>query len=101
MKKILKSPFDLVAEVLEIKTELINENSAMGETPNWDSLNHLIIIGEIENSYGVAIPNDEIEKYVKMKAIIEVYNRESGSISLRKRIVEALKKNSITKIFFK
>lgn len=99
MKKILKSPFDLVAEVLEIKTELLNENSAMGETPNWDSLNHVIIIGEIENSYGITIPNEEIEKYVTMKAIIDVYNEESGDTSLGKRFIEKLKKNSIMKTF--
>lgn len=101
MKKILKSPFDLVAEVLEIKAELLNENSAMGETPNWDSLNHVIIVGEIENSYGITIPNDEIEKYVTMKAIIDVYNKESGNSNLGKRFIEKLKKNPITKIFFK
>ena len=101
MKKILKSPFDLVAEALEIKAELLNENSAMGETPNWDSLNHVIIIGEMENSYRITIPNEEIERYVTMKAIIDVYNKESGNTSLRKRIIEKLKKNSITKIFFK
>ena len=76
MKKILKSPFDLVADALVLKPELLNENSAMGETPNWDSLNHLVIIEEIEKCYGVTIPNDEIEKYVKMKAIIEIYYKQ-------------------------
>lgn len=101
MKKILKSPFDLVAEALEIKTELLNENSAMGETPNWDSLNHVIIIGEMESSYGITIPNEDIEKYITMKAIIDIYNRESGNTSLRERFIEKLKKNPITKIFFK
>lgn len=101
MKKILTSPIDLVAKVLELKPELVNEKSAMGETPNWDSLNHVIIIGEIETSYGITIPNEEIEKYVTMKAIIDVYNKESGNTSLRKRFIEKLKKNPITKIFFK
>jgi len=101
MKKILKSPFDLVAEALEVKPELIHEKSAMGETPNWDSLNHVVIIGEMEKYYGISIPNDEIEKYITMEAIIAVYNKQSGNVSLRKRIVDALKKNSITKIFFK
>jgi acyl carrier protein len=101
MRKILKSPFDLVAEALEVKAELINEKSAMGETPNWDSLNHVVIIGEIEKNYGVSIPNDDIEKYVTMKAIIELYNKQTGNITLGERIKNALKKNFITKIFFK
>jgi acyl carrier protein len=101
MKKILKSPFDLVAEVLVIRPELLTENSAMGETPNWDSLNHIAIIEEIEKCYGITIPNDEIEKYVTMRAIIEVYNKQSGNINLPDRIIEALKNNPIGKIFFK
>lgn len=87
MKKILKSPFDLVAGALEIKAELLNENSAMGETPNWDSLSHMVIIGEMENCYNIAIPNEEIEKYTAMRAIIEVYEKESGNTTLLKRTV--------------
>lgn len=75
MRKELKSPYNLVAEVLGLKIELLNENSAMGETPNWDSLNHIGIISEIENSYRITIPNDDIEKYVTMKAIIKLYKK--------------------------
>jgi acyl carrier protein len=101
MNKILTSPIDLVTKVLEVKPGIVNENSAMGETPNWDSLNHVIIVGEIENSYGITIPNSEIEKYTTMKAIIEIYNRESGITSSSQRIKKFLKKIPIIKIFFK
>jgi hypothetical protein len=44
-KKILTSPIDLVTKVLELKPGIVNVHSAMGETPNWDSLNHVAIIG--------------------------------------------------------
>lgn len=100
-KRILTSPIDLVTEVLELKAGIINKDSAMGETPNWDSLNHVAIIVEMEKRYGIAIPNNEIEKYVTMKAIIEVYNKQSGNASSRQGIVEMLKKLPIIKIFFK
>ncbi|RYZ88834.1 MAG: acyl carrier protein [Proteobacteria bacterium] len=73
MKQILTSPFDIVAKVLQVNVDEINEHSAKGETPNWDSLNHVILIGELENNYGIQIPNDDIEKYEKMKAIILLY----------------------------
>jgi|ERR1035437_7752027 acyl carrier protein len=101
-KKILTSPIDLVTKVLELKPGIVNQESAMGETPNWDSLNHVAIIGEIENSYGITIPNDQIEKYVTMKAIIDVYNKQSGNDkSSGQRFIEILKKLPIIKIFFK
>jgi acyl carrier protein len=93
MKKILTSPIDLVAKVLELKPELVTEKSAMGETLNWDSLNQVLIIGEMEKSYGITIADNEIEKYATMKAIIEVYNKQSGNTSLFIRIKESLKKN--------
>lgn len=101
MKKILKSPYDLVAGVLEIKVELLKETSAMGETPNWDSLKQVEIIGEIESNYGLTIPNEEIDNYITLKSIIKVYNEQSGNFSLRQRVIEALKKNPIRRIFFK
>jgi len=70
----MKSPFEVVAKALEISVDILNENSAIGETPNWDSLNHVVIIGELESNYGIQIPNEDIEKYITMKAIIELYN---------------------------
>lgn len=99
--KILTSPFDLVAEVLEIKVELLDAKSAMGETPNWDSLNHLVIIGEMETHYGMSIPNEEIENYVTMQAIIDAYDRASGNIPLGQRLIEGIKSFLIPKIFRK
>src|SRR5687767_4254653 len=98
MNKILTSPFDIVARVLEISVDQINENSEMGETPNWDSLNHVILIGELENSYEIQIPNEDIEKYVKMKAIIQLYNEKSGNVPSGQRIKKFLKKIPIIKI---
>lgn len=75
MRKKLKTPFEVVSKVLKISVESLNENSAMGETPYWDSLNHIMIIGELESNYSIQIPNEDIEKYVKMKAIIELHER--------------------------
>ncbi len=99
-KKILTSPIDLVSKVLELEPGVVNENSAMGETPNWDSLNQVAIIGEMEKSYGVSIPDGEIENYATMKAIIEVYNKQSGNEDSGNGFKEFLKKLPIVKKFF-
>jgi acyl carrier protein len=104
MNKILTSPFDLVAKVLEIDVTELNEKSAMGETLNWDSLRHVELIGELEASYGVTIPNEEIENYVTMKSIIALYQEQSGENkvkSLLQRFKKSFKKSQIGKIFFK
>lgn len=74
MSKKLKKPYDLVADALAVKTDSLNENSAMGQHPNWDSFNHLSIVVAIESSYGILIPDEDLMKYDNMKAIIELYN---------------------------
>jgi acyl carrier protein len=75
MSKNLKPPKELVAKALEISVEQLNENSAYGETPNWDSLNHVSIINELEANYSVQIPDSEIENYLTMKNIIQLYEK--------------------------
>jgi acyl carrier protein len=75
MSKNLKPPKELVAKALEINVEQLNENSAYGETPNWDSLNHVSIINALEANYGVQIPDSEIENYLTMKNIIQLYEK--------------------------
>ena len=75
MGKNLKPPKEIVAKALDIRVDKLDDDSAYGETPNWDSLNHVDIVNELEVSYGIQIPDSEIENYVTLKAIIELYNK--------------------------
>jgi acyl carrier protein len=99
--KILKSPYDLVAKAIDLDPKFLDENSEMGVTPNWDSLNHMSVIVEIEDNYGIEILNDDIVKYSKMKAIINLYNELSGNISTSQGIKKFLKRIPFIKVFFK
>ena len=38
----------IMAELLEVDGGTIEDDSAIGDIPNWDSLNHLRIIAAIE-----------------------------------------------------
>ena len=48
----------IMAEILEITEEEIEENSAIGDFPNWDSLHHLKIISTIEKEFGIQFTPD-------------------------------------------
>jgi acyl carrier protein len=100
-RKILKSPYDLVGKVLELDRNELDEKSAMGHTPKWDSLNHMFIINDIEREYGITIPDGDIEKYVTMKAIIELYDRQNGPKPLSQRLKDGLKNLPVIREFFK
>jgi acyl carrier protein len=75
MHRNLKKPNEIVAQILEISIDQLNDDSAYGVTPNWDSLNHIGIINELEINYNIIIPDIEIEKYLTMKAIIQLYEK--------------------------
>lgn len=69
----METPYEVVARALDINITLLDENSAQGETPNWDSLNQVDVIYQIESSYDIQISDEDIEKYSNMKAIIELF----------------------------
>ena len=48
----------IIAEVLEVAVEDVQEDTAIGDLPSWDSLNHLKIIGRIEKEFGIRFTPD-------------------------------------------
>jgi acyl carrier protein len=47
---------DFVAEILKVDASTLSPDTRYGEVPEWDSLMHLRLIGEIEEHYGVKFP---------------------------------------------
>lgn len=74
MSNKLKDPYSIVASILKVPVESLNETSSMGEHPGWDSLNHICVIVEIEKEYNISIEDNLIMKYSKMGEIVELYN---------------------------
>lgn len=50
---------EVVAGLLKIRPEALNEESTAGSIPEWDSLSHWQIIGELEDRYDVEFTLDE------------------------------------------
>ncbi len=48
----------LIEEVLQVPTGTITENTKAEEIVEWDSLAHVMIIGELEEKLGINIPLD-------------------------------------------
>ena len=49
---------EIMAKILGCKEADIEEDSAIGDIANWDSLNHLKIIGEIEKTFSIQFTPD-------------------------------------------
>ncbi len=49
---------ELIASVLKVSVDDIEEDTAIGDIPEWDSLHHLQIIAEIEKAFGFRFTPD-------------------------------------------
>ena len=50
-------------KVLDAKKEDLNEDFNFGVVGNWDSLAHLNLIGEIEDTFGIMLETDDITHF--------------------------------------
>ena len=49
----------LITEVLMVPEGVVTENTLMEDLEEWDSLAHVMIIGELEEKLVISIPLDE------------------------------------------
>lgn len=61
----------LVEDILKVPAGTITENTMMEEVEQWDSLAHVMIIGELEEKLGIVIPLDEAVELTGMKELLE------------------------------
>lgn len=61
----------LIAEILQVDPERITENTTANELEEWDSLAHVMIIGELQDRLGIQIPLDEAVDIVSVAEIFE------------------------------
>tara|TARA_Y100000310_G_scaffold275111_1_gene291516 strand:- start:343 stop:582 length:240 start_codon:yes stop_codon:yes gene_type:complete len=67
----------LLAEILEIEPEKINDETSPENTPFWDSFNGLMIAAELEKSSGVQFTMEDVlsvKKVADIKKILNKYN---------------------------
>ena len=67
-----KSLISLIAGVLEVHPNSLNESSGLGVTDGWDSLKQFQIMAEIEQVYGVRFSFEQMEHGLSIGEIREV-----------------------------
>ncbi len=51
---------DLIAGVLAVDARTLRDNDGPGTVESWDSLNHVMLAGAIEEEFGVSLSADEL-----------------------------------------
>lgn len=67
-----KQIFKLMAEVLQVAEDMITEDTHMDDLEEWDSLAHVMLIGELETRLGISIPLDEAVEITNVKELLEL-----------------------------
>lgn len=61
----------LMEEVLQVPTGTMTEGTKMEDLEEWDSLAHVMLIGELETRLGISIPLDEAVEITSVQEIFE------------------------------
>ena len=63
---------DLITSILQVPEGTITEDTRMEDVEQWDSLAHVMIIGELEEKLGISIP---LEEAVELSGVREILER--------------------------
>lgn len=74
--KIEERVIKIIAEAIDVESNKIDEDTAIGDFPNWDSMGQLIIITSLEKEFDIKFyPEDimDLEDVGDMISAIEGY----------------------------
>lgn len=61
----------LIEELLKVPTGTITIDTQIEDVEEWDSLAHVMIIGELESDLGVSIPLDDAIELTSVRELLE------------------------------
>ena len=62
---------ELLTELLNVPAGTITEDTMASDIESWDSLNHVLIIGALEERLGIVIPLDEAAEITGVKELLD------------------------------
>jgi len=71
-----KSVKSLIATILEINANDLDEQSGLNVTENWDSLNQFMITSAIESEFGIKLTFAELEDLSTLQKIFELFDEK-------------------------
>jgi acyl carrier protein len=67
---------NFIAGLLKIDPVLLKEDSTAADVPGWDSLNHWMIIGELEAKYGIEFTMEEAVEFENLGDIYRTIKKK-------------------------
>ncbi len=70
---------ELLSQVLDLPPNQIGEDFSAESSGNWTSLNHLMLVSQLEGEFGVVFTNQEISALTSYEAIVSTLGRRLAS----------------------
>lgn len=71
----------LLSQVLDVPEASVGPELSSSSSAAWTSLNHLMLISQLENEFGVVFSNQEIRQLTSFTAIVDALGRRLGSVA--------------------
>jgi acyl carrier protein len=68
-KSVDEELFEIFAKVFDISPEKLTQSAAIENVPEWDSLNHLSLVCEVESSFSIQLSAQEIQDALSFKSL--------------------------------
>jgi acyl carrier protein len=62
----------IMAEILDVATNEIDDEFGPDSTDNWDSLRNLQLVTELEEQFGISLTMSEIQTMINFNSIVKV-----------------------------
>ncbi|MFD1861468.1 acyl carrier protein [Planococcus chinensis] len=62
-------------EALDLEEDEVSEDLALGETNEWDSLGHMILISTMEDAFDVSLDAEWMTEFNSYRSGMELLNR--------------------------
>lgn len=73
---------NLIADMLGVSTDVLSDQTSVGDLPQWDSLMHLSIIATIEDLFNFQIPLEQMTELDSIGKIVAVVHDNAAHIEV-------------------
>lgn len=67
---------EIIAGICEVDASQINENTAIGDFPQWDSVGQLAILSSVEEAFDISFEPEEMMEIEDVKDIVDAVNNK-------------------------
>lgn len=71
----------VMAQVLDLEPADVGPGLTSATSAAWTSLNHLMLVSQLENEFGVVFSNQEIKELTSYTAILETLTRRLDTVA--------------------